>query len=484
MRIYGSLINNKKRIHLMGIGGVSMSAIAVMLKKDGHIITGSDSFLSKNVEKLREEGINVNIGANLDDVEKADLIIYTNAVPEKDPELSYARSIGKEIIERSDFMGIFTKIFDECISICGTHGKTTTTSMTSLCFIEGKKDPSIQVGAYLKNINSNFRVGNSEYLVIESCEYKDSFLKFNPDTVAVLNVDLDHVDYFKDIEDIKKSFKKFMQKVPKGGKIFVNGDDENIKDILEKNKFEAEIITIGKNDKSFYNYKNIKYSYESNEKDETGYNSNKEYMEFDLYQKDKKIDKIRLNVLGEHNAFNASISTAIALSYDIDIEDIKKGLLKFEGASRRFEYKGKVNGARVFDDYAHHPTEIKSLGQAVEKLDKHKSFAVFEIHTFTRAERFEDQFGKALSSFDNIIIAPIYRARKDGAREVTQEEIKEKILEYDKNKNVIYFENYEEIKEYLLKTVTSGDVIFTIGAGNVTKLADALVKEEKNKTIK
>lgn len=477
MRIYGSLINNTKRIHFMGIGGVSMSAIAMMLKKDGHIITGSDSFLSKNVEKLRNEGIDVNIGANLDDVEKADLIIYTNAVPEKDPEFSYAKSLGKKIIERSDFMSIFTKIFDECISISGTHGKTTTTSMTSLCFLEGKKDPSIQVGAYLKNIDSNFRVGESEYLVIESCEYKDSFLKFNPDTVVVLNIDLDHVDYFKDIEDIKKSFKIFMKKAPKSGKIIVNGDDENIKDILEKNNFDAKIITVGKNKNNMYHYENITYSYTSDEKDEDGYNENKEYMEFDFYKGTEKIGKIKLNVLGEHNVFNSSISAATSMEYGIDFEDIKNGLIKFEGANRRFEYKGKVNGARVFDDYAHHPTEIRSLGKAAEKLDKHKSYAVFEIHTFTRAERFENQFGEALSSFDNIIIAPIYRARKDGAREVSQEEIKQKILEYDKTKNVIYFSNYEEIKEYLLKNVTKGDVVFTIGAGNVTKLADELVKE-------
>lgn len=479
MRIYGGLINDKKRIHLRGIGGVSMSAIAMMLKKDGHVITGTDDHESLNVIKLRREGICVNDSTNLDDVKNADLIIYTNAVPETDPELTYAKKLNKDMIERSDFMSILTKTFDECIGVSGTHGKTTTTSMLSLCFLEAKKDPSIQVGAYLKNIDSNYRVGHSEYLIIESCEYRDSFLKFNPDTVIVLNVDLDHVDYFKNLDNVKKSFIEFMKKAPKSGRIIVNGDDKNIKDIIENNEFDAEVITVGKRFENKYHYTNISYSFESEEKDEDGYNTNREYMLADFYKNDEKIGKIKLYVLGEHNMFNAAISAATSLEYGIPFEEVAAGLLKFEGASRRFEYKGKVNGARVFDDYAHHPTEIESLGSAVKKLDKHSSYAVFEIHTYTRAEMFLHDFGKALNAFDNILIAPVYKARKEDAREVSQEEIRENILKYDRSKNVLCFDNYPDIKKYLLNHVEKGDVIFTIGAGDVTNLANELVKNKK-----
>lgn len=480
MNKYSEMLN-KKRIHLLGIGGVSMSAVALLLKDEGHIVTGRDDNESLNVLNLREKGIDVSIGVNLENVEKADLIIYTTAFPDTDPEKVLAKKLNKEIIERADFMGLLTDKYNECICISGTHGKTTTTSMTSICFLEAKKDPSIQVGAYLKNIDSNFKIGKSEYLVIESCEYKDSFLKFNPNTAVVLNIDLDHADYFKDVEDVKKSFVRFMKKVPKGGKIIVNGDDENIKDILSKNEFDGEIITVGKTEDSNYYFANEEYAFEKTDKDVDGFNTNREYMEADIYKNKEKLGRLRIYVLGTHNMFNALVSAAISLEYGISFEDVKKALLKFEGASRRFEYKGKVNGARVFDDYAHHPTEITSLGEAVKKLDKRESYAVLEIHTFKRAEMFENEFGKALKNFDNIIIAPIYRARKENVREVSQEEIKNKILEADKTKNVIYMDNYKDIEKYLLDHVKHGDVIFTIGAGNVTKLADALIKDDEGK---
>lgn len=461
--------NNKdKKIHLIGVGGVSMSGIAALLFKEGYHVTGSDDSTSKYTEKLKSMGMKINHGANLEDVENADVIIYTVAIPSDHPEFKKAKELNKMIIERSDFMSDFTEKFDECIGISGTHGKTTTTSMTSLCFLEANLDPSIHVGAYLKNIDSNYRVGQSPYLIIESCEYKDHFLKFNPDTIAILNIDLDHVDYFNDIEDVKKSFKAFIDRNRKNGKIIVNGDDENIKDILLRNKFNQKIITFGENSQNDFYYNNVKI-----EKTD-----DKIYQSFDVFNKGNLLGNIKIKVYGKHNILNALCATVISIMYNIDFNIIKKALLKFEGASRRFEYKGQINGFSIYDDYAHHPNEIKALSESVKYIKENESWAIFEPHTYSRISKFLEQFVDSLSGFDNIIIAPIYAARKEEGYNITEENIKEEILKKYSNKKVYFLGEYKNIAKFILENAKEKDIVISIGAGNVTKLYEYLLKEK------
>ena len=452
-------LNKFKNIHMIGIGGVSMSGIAAILKNFGFNVTGSDICASDSTKLLESKGIKVTIGHNLDDVANSDVVVYTAAVKQDDPEIVEAKRLNIETIERADFLGILTRCYKDTICISGTHGKTTTTSMVSLCFLEALKDPSIQVGALLKEIEGNYKVGNSEHFIIEACEYVESFLKFSPKAEIILNIDNDHLDYFKNFENIKNAFIKYVKLLPDNGVLVVNGDDNNCLDLGTYTK--AKTITYGITNKhtDFFAV-NIVFD-------------NDGFAEFDVYHNDKFYDRIKLHVPGMHNVLNCLACICLCDAYGIDKEDIKKAMFKFTGANRRFEFKGKFNGASVYDDYGHHPTEIIATAKSLMNKKYNQSWVVFQPHTYSRTKTLLEDFAKALLNFDNIIVLDIYAAREKNTFNISSKDLVDKIVSLDKN--AIYIPNFEDCVNYLKDNVKDGDIVMTLGAGTVTQIGPMLV---------
>ena len=452
---------NKKHVYMIGIGGISMSGIAEILVNYGYTVSGSDISENEMVEKLRENGIKVNIGQVSENItDDIDLVVYTAAIKDTNPELVKARELGIETIERGEFLGELTLNFKDCIGVAGTHGKTTTSSMVSCVFVQANTDPSIQIGANLNVINGNYRVGKSDYFIIEACEYKDSYQNFKQKSAIITNVDNDHLDYFKNIDNISKSFKEYVSHLPEDGLLVLNMDNERCYELKDYTK--ANVITVSFDNKNAdYNAKNIEF-------DDRGCAS------YDVYKKDELITRVSLNVKGMHNVLNSLEAFALCSWYKISTEDIVKGLSNFTGASRRMEYKGKFNGANVYDDYGHHPTEIEATSNAILKEKYNESYAIFEAHTYSRVKNHIDDFVKSLVKFDHIIVIDIYAAREENIYGVKPEDIVEKLVSLGKDAR--YISDYDEIKSYLKDRVKEGDLIITLGAGNVTKVASKLVE--------
>ena len=454
-------LNNYKNIYMIGIGGISMSGIAHILNSWDFFVSGSNNEENDMTMELKNAGIKVNIGHNYDNInDNIDLVVYTAAIKEDNPELIHAHELNIPCFERGKFLGELTKLFKDTIGISGTHGKTTTTSMVSLCFLEEGLDPSIQVGSVLKEINGNYRVGKSDYFIIESCEYADSFLSFKEKSAIVLNIDNDHLDYFKNFDNIKKSFQTYVSHLPSDGLLVLNGEDKNCLELALYTK--AKVITYGFNEKYDYNATNIKYDSEG-------------YASFDLYNKDKFIDRINLSVIGKHNVLNSLACISLCLYYGLSISNIKKGLKKYTGAGRRFEYKGLFNGAKVYDDYGHHPTEVLAVSNSILNKKYNKSWVIFEPHTYSRVYNYYKDFAKSLMNFDNIIITDIYAAREKNTYNVSPEMIINELKKL--GKSAIHISDFNDIKDYLNKNVEVDDLILTLGAGYITKLSDLLTKK-------
>lgn len=448
-----------KNIHMIGIGGVSMSGIAAILQNFGFTVTGSDMTESDATNSLKQKGIKVTIGHNLEDVAKSDVVVYTAAIKDTDPEILEAKRLNIKTIERADFLGALTRCYKDTICISGTHGKTTTTSMVSLCFMEALKDPSIQVGALLKELNGNYKVGNSEHFIIEACEYVESFLKFSPKAEIILNIDNDHLDYFKNFENIKNAFVKYVKLLPDDGILVVNGDDDNCLSL--KQFTNAKAITYGITNKNT-NFFAVNIVFD-----------NDGFAEFDVYHNDEFYNRIKLNVPGMHNVLNALACISLCDAYGIDKNYIKNALLKFTGANRRFEFKGKVNGASIYDDYGHHPTEIIATAKSLMNKKYNKSWVVFQPHTYSRTKNLLDDFAKALLNFDNIIVLDIYAAREQNTFNISSEDLVNKIISLGKNAK--YIPDFDECVNYLKNNVQNGDIIMTLGAGTVTKIGPMLI---------
>ena len=453
-------IKKYKNIHMIGIGGVSMSGIAAILKNWGFHITGSDWVKSETSNKLNDLGIKVTIGHNLEDVSNSDIIVYSAAIKEDDPEMLEAKKLNIPTIERADFLGELTRCYKDTICVSGTHGKTTTTSMISLCFLESLKDPSIQVGAFLKQINGNYKVGNSEHFIIEACEYVESFLKFSPKAEIILNIDNDHLDYFKTFENIKNAFIKYAKLLPDDGLLIINGDDANCLDL--PNYTDATAITYGiKNENANFLAKNITFD-------------NDGFATFDVYHNNKFFDTIKLSVPGTHNVLNALATIALCTKYEISISDIKIALSKFTGAHRRFEYKGKINEkASVYDDYGHHPTEIKATYNSLMNKKYNESWVVFQPHTYSRTKNLLDDFAKALIDFDHIVVLDIYAAREKNTFGITSKDLVDKIISYGKEAK--YIPDFNDCVSYIKNNVNKNDIVMTLGAGTVTQIGSMLV---------
>ena len=449
-----------KHIHMIGIGGISMSGIAEILHNWGIFVTGSDCTRSKITDKLSSHGIFVSIGHSINLVSKADFVIYSAAIKQDDPELICAKENNIPIVERADFVGYITRIYSNTIGISGTHGKTTTSSMISMCFLEANLDPTIQIGAILKPLNGNYRVGNSDYFILEACEYVESFLKFNPKSAVVLNIDNDHLDYFKNLDNIKSAFSKYVSLLPKDGFLVVNGDDENCSHLRE-NTF-AKVITFSLNNrKANFVGRNINFDAK------TGFPT------FDVYHNDTYYCQIRLSVPGIHNVYNALACIALCTLYGIDKYTIKSALLKFTGAHRRFELVGSYNNILVYDDYAHHPSEIVATAKALKLKQYRQSWVIFQPHTYSRTKIHLDDFAKSLLDFDNIIITDIYAARETNTYSISSSDLVEKITSL--GKQAIYISDFDDIAKYIKNHACPNDIILTIGAGTVNEIAKKIL---------
>ena len=451
-------IKKYKHIYMIGIGGISMSGIAEILHNWNYEVEGSNINQNEQTIWLESNGIHVNIGHIADNItSKYDLVIYTAAIHDDNPELVKARELGIPTIERGNFLGELTKLFKDTIGIAGTHGKTSTTSMVANSFLEANMDPSIQVGAVLKSIDGNYRVGKSDYFIIEACEYSDSYLNFKQKSAVVLNIDADHLDYFKSIDNIEKSFQEYVSHLPEDGYLVLNRDDERCYNL--RNHSKATAITVGSSNNADWYYDNVTF-------DQDGYPT------YDAYYKGEKKDTITLRVTGLHNVFNSLCCIALCNAYGIDIKIVKEALLKFDGASRRLEYKGMVNGAKIYDDYGHHPTEIKATAQGILNKKFNESWVVFEPHTYSRLSEHLDEFADSLKSFDHVIVTKIYAAREKNTFNISEDDMIKALERH--GKEAICIMEIDDIVKYLKENVKENDLILTLGAGNVTKVATKL----------
>ena len=449
-----------KNIYMIGIGGASMSGISEILKNWGFNVAGSDVNHTSITDKLTNSGIPVVIGHDPEGLRGFDLVVYSAAVPKMDPELVRANELGIPTVERKDFLGAITRAFRNTICVSGTHGKSTTTSMVSMCFLEANLDPTIQIGAVLDNIDGNYRVGNSEYFILEACEYSESFLQFSPKAEIILNIDNDHLDYYENIDNLKEAFIKYIKLLPDDGILVYNIDDEHCDHLSQYTK--AKTITFGLNASSAnFSAKNIVY-------DKNGFPT------FDVYHNNVFYKTFKLSVPGKHNVLNALACIALCDEFGIDRYIIKNALTKYKGAERRFEYLGKVNDAAVYDDYGHHPTEINAVAEAMKKKDYNHSWVVFQPHTYSRTKNLLEDFAKCLLNFDNIIVTDIYAARETNTYDVSSKDIVDRIDEM--GRKAYYISNFDDIIEFLKRNVKPNDIVITQGAGTVTQIGHKLVE--------
>ena len=451
-----------KKIHMIGIGGISMSGIAEILVNWGFEVSGSNNVDSEILHILNKAGIKTFIGHDAQKLENEhpDCVVFTAAISKDNPELVRAKELGIPVIERADFLGELTRCYENTIAISGTHGKTTTTSLVSLCFIEALQDPSIQVGAIINNIGGNYRVGNSENFIIEACEYVESFLKFSPKSEIILNIDNDHLDYYKNMDNVKNAFIKYVKLLPEDGHLIINADDELCLDLPIYSK--APAIKYGiENDDVDFSAQNIVF-------DENG------FPEFDCYKYNEFFAHFKLSIPGKHNILNSLACIALCDSYGINKDSMIRALEKFTGADRRFQYKGMVNGAKVYDDYGHHPTEVAATAKALNNKKYNKSWVVFQPHTYSRTFNLLDDFANALLAFDNIIVTDIYAARETNTYNISSKDLVNAIIEL--GKNAIYIPSLEDCASYLKDNVKENDIVLTLGAGTVTDIGPMIVE--------
>lgn len=449
-------MSSGKRGHLIGVGGVSMSPLAEVLSGMGLIIRGSDISESEKVLSLRSKGIEVDIGHNASNIkDDVDFIVRTAAVHDDNPEIITAREKGIPVFERTQAWGTLMKDYKNAICISGTHGKTTTTSMVTHILMAAEKDPTVMLGGTLPLLKASHRIGQGETIILEACEYYNSFLSFSPTIAVILNVEADHLDFFKDLDDVKKSFHKFSALVPDDGYIVANYDDEATMDTVAD--FADRTITFGLTDKADVYAKEIKASGVG--------------MEFDVYHKSEFFQHISLRVPGMHNVKNALAATAAAICVGVSPNAVKYGLAGFTGAGRRFEFKGKFNGADIYDDYAHHPAELEALINAVEPLGYKRIITVFQPHTYTRTHALFNDFVAQLKRPTLTYLAEIYAAREQNTLDISSADLAKQIP------NSFYFQTFDELLKSLKWTASPGDIILTVGAGDIYTIGERLVEK-------
>lgn len=442
-------------IYFIGIGGISMSALAEIMLEEGIEVSGSDRNTSKIIKKLQTSGAKIYINHDSKNIsDDIDLIVYTSAISNDNPELLRAKELNIEIMDRAEFLGLVMKNYNHAICVSGTHGKTTTTGMMSSVLIETDLNPTIFLGGEMDSLGGNLLHGSYELLLTEACEYRRNFLKFNPTMEIILNVEEDHLDYYQDIKDIENAFAEYSEKLPPEGHLIV---DETYSHLF--NNLKCNLVTYGLNSKADYYAQNVKLVPEPS---------------YTLMHKGEKVVEINLKVLGEHNVLNSLATCAACLSLGIEAEILAKGLYDFTGTHRRYEYKGQVKGARLIDDYAHHPSEMRVTLKTARSHTTGKIITVFQPHTYTRTIKLLDGFAESLSMSDEAILVDIYAARETNTGEIHSKDIIEKMKKY--SKEGIYAKSFEEAAEIAKSLAQEGDIIITMGAGNVNEVADMLLE--------
>ena len=457
MAEFSNYMSPGRKGYLIGIGGVSMSSLAEVLLGMGLIVCGSDFNRSKNVIALEAKGIHVEIGHRAENIPAdADFVVRTAAVRDDNPEIKQAHAMNIPVFERTEAWGAISRDYGNAVCISGTHGKTTTTSMCTHILMAADKDPTVMIGGTLPLLNAGHRVGHGNVIVMEACEYYNSFLSFHPTVAVILNIEADHLDFFKDLYDVENSFRQFAERVPQDGYIVANYDDLNTMQTVMD--VDRKKITFGLDPRADVHAANIEY---------IGANSH-----FDIIYKKRRFTDVTLHVPGEHNVKNALAATAAAICLGIRPTAVKYGLAGFNGAGRRFEFKGKYNGADVYGDYAHHPGELKCLLDTVEKLNYRRTVLVFQPHTYSRTAALFQDFVKQLKRPDVVFLAEIFAAREQNTIGISSSALADEI------EGACFFPTFEELEAELRRTAEPGDIILTVGAGDVYKIGEHLAAEE------
>ncbi len=461
MNDISKVLKTVKTIHFIGIGGSGMCPLAEILHSKGYTLQGSDNNESSIVDRIRKMGIKVMMGQRAENIEGAEMVVYSAAISKENPELKAALESGIPTFQRAELLGEVSRQFSNCIGICGTHGKTTVTSLTVQTMLGAGLDPSAVIGGKLPLTNSYGRVGNTETIVMESCEYQDTFLKMSPDVAVILNIDEDHLEYFKTMDNLIMSFTKFAELATKA--IIYNGDDENtlkaIRDIKGK-----KMISFGFSDKNDYYAENIR-EYKG------------AFTKFDVMYKGEKLGSVELSIPGIHNVLNALAAIASAIYSGAKFEDCIKGLQEFKGAGRRFEDLGTYNGIDFIDDYAHHPAELKVTLEAAMKMGYNTVWAVFQPFTYSRTAMHFDEFVDVLKIPDRCVMTEIMGSREVNTYDIYTSQLAEKIP------NSVWFNTQEEVAEYVVNHAKSGDLVLTMGCGDIYKSAFMMIERLKNGTV-
>ncbi len=453
--------NNPIHVHFIGIGGISMSGLAEVLLAKNFTVSGSDSKQSPLTDDLAAKGAIIQIGqcaANITDAVK--LVVYTAAIHPDNPEYAQAVNNGIPMLTRAELLGQIMQTYDTPIAISGTHGKTTTTSMISEILLHADTDPTLSIGGILKDIGGNFRIGRSGYFVTEACEYTNSFLSFFPKISIILNIEEDHLDFFKDLADIRESFRRFAKLLPANGILIINADIPDYQEITDG--LSCKVVTFGM--QAGYDYSPADIVYDDHA-----------CASYTLKRNGNSDLHVQLNVPGDHNISNSLAALALADQLQLSDKACLDALHDYSGTDRRFEYKGTLNGVTIIDDYAHHPTEITATLRATQKYPHKTVWCIFQPHTYTRTKSFLSEFASALSLADKVILADIYAARETDTLGISSETLQIEIRKL--GKECYYFPTFEEIQSFVLKNCISGDLLITMGAGDVVKIGENLLKK-------
>ena len=453
-----------KKVHFIGIGGVSMSGLAAILLNSNIQVTGSDFKESDNVRRLREKGAVIFFGHHKENITDQDIVVYTAAIREDNEELMRARELGITTYDRAEFLGHIIQNFTNSIAVTGTHGKTSTTSMLSAISLAAEVDPTILVGANLPLIGGNYRIGDSDFFITEACEYKESFLRFPGKVALILNIEADHLDYYRDLNHILDTFRTYVSVMPKDGTVVANADDANMAYVLQDATIKTLTFGIRSGD-----LRAEDISYDSEGK-----------AHFKVMHHGKPLTELTLQVPGEFNIYNALGAIGAALSSGISIDAIRRGLETYRGVDKRFQHLYTENGIRVIDDYAHHPGEVLNAIDTVLRMDHRKVHVVFQSHTYTRTRALFDDFVECFDRVDSLTLLPIYAAREPDTGLVSAEELGDAIRRR-KTVETCNFETFEEAAKHLATIAGSGDIVLTMGAGESVKVAEYLkpLLEEK-----
>ncbi len=455
------LLKEVKHVHFIGIGGSGMCPLAEILNEKGYIISGSDNNETDTLARVRAMGAKVTLGQVPENIEGAELIIYTSAILAGNPELEAAKNSGIPLFERNDLLGAITRIYPDCIGVCGTHGKTTTCAMLTQVLIECGKDPSAVIGGKLPLTGTSGIVGSSEHMVCESCEYQDHFLKLTPDVAVILNVDEDHLEYFKNLDNLKKSFEKFASFATK--KIIYNGDDKNTCDVIESVKVISDkpTVSFGFNKTNDYYADNIELK--------------NEFASFDVIYKDENLGRVTLSIPGEHNIYNALAVFASAVHTGAKPAEIITAIAHFRGAGRRFEILDVIDGITIADDYAHHPRELEVTLNTAMGMGYNNVWAVFQPFTFSRTKILFDDFVRVLKIPDKVVMTEIMGSREVNTYGIYTADLAKEIP------GSVWYNTFEEVSQYVVDHAKEGDFVITLGCGDIYKAAKIMIKMLKEK---